>query len=74
MSDTGDQMLSIREVCQFFGGADMPLDQSTIYRWVRLGKLPPPVRVGPGTLRWKRSECQLVLDGMAAARAAKAAQ
>lgn len=60
-----DEMLGIREVCQFFGGAERPLDQSTIYRWVRLGKIPPAVRMSANTLRWRRSDCQKALDVMA---------
>lgn len=67
MSEPGEEMLSIREVCRFFGGAERPLDQSTIYRWVRAGKLPRPVRMGPLTLRWRRSDCQQALDTMAQA-------
>lgn len=67
MSESGNDMLSIREVCYFFGGKERPLDQSTIYRWVRTGKLPPAVRMGPLTLRWKRSDCQKALDAMAQA-------
>lgn len=69
MSDTGDDMLTIREVCHFFGGKERPLDQSTIYRWVRQGKIPPAIRMGDDstTLRWKRSDLQKALDGWAAA-------
>jgi len=63
--DQTEEMLAIREVCKFFGGAERPLDQSTIYRWVRAGKLPPPVRMGPLTLRWRRADCQKTLDDMA---------
>lgn len=56
--------MGIREVCRFFGGGERPLDQSTIYRWVRAGKLPPAVRMGPLTLRWRRADCQRTLDEM----------
>lgn len=66
MTEPAEEMLGIREVCRFFGGKERPLDQSTIYRWVRMGKLPPAVRMGPLTLRWRRSELQKVLDAMAA--------
>lgn len=67
MSDPGEEMLSIREVCYFFGGKERPLDQSTIYRWVREGKLPGAVRMGTLTRRWKRSDCQKTMDAMAQA-------
>lgn len=67
MNEAGDDMLSIREVCRFFGGQERPLDQSTIYRWVRAGKLPKAVRMGPLTLRWRKSDCQKALNAMAQA-------
>lgn len=51
------QMLEIREVCQFFGGKRKPLDKTTIYRWVRQGKLAKPLRMGPKTNRWRLSDC-----------------
>lgn len=66
MTDAPDEMLNIREVCHFFGGNDRPLDQSTIYRWVRTGKLAPAIRMGTLTMRWRRSDCQKALDAMAA--------
>lgn len=65
MTDSVDDLLTIREVCSFFGGTK-PLDQSTIYRWVRQGRLPKAIRVGPLILRWRRSEIQQALDTMAA--------
>lgn len=57
-------MLSIREVCHFFGGNQKPLDQSTIYRWVRLGKLPKPVRMSGTLLRWRRADLLAVMADM----------
>ncbi len=29
---------------------------TTIYRWVRDGRFPPPIPVGPKILRWRRSD------------------
>ena len=34
-----------REVCRFFGGSK-PLDPATIYRGIRQGRFPLPVKVG----------------------------
>lgn len=65
MSEPGSEMLSIREVCHFFGGKERPLDQSTIYRWVRTGKLARPIRMGRLVIRWRRADCQTTLDAMA---------
>lgn len=30
----------------------------TVYRWVKNRVLPPPVRLGPNTSRWKRADLQ----------------
>ena len=65
MSEPGEEMLSIGEVCRFLGGNERPLDQSTVYRWVRQKKIPPPVRMGPLTLRWRKTELLKAIDTMA---------
>jgi predicted DNA-binding transcriptional regulator AlpA len=57
-------MLTLQEVCRFFGGDGKPLNQATIYRWVQTGKLAPPVRFGRTLQRWKRSDCQKTIDNM----------
>lgn len=67
MSEPHEQMMSIQEVCRFFGGQEKPVDQSTIYRWVRQGRLPPSVSLGPLLKRWRKSDCQRALDVMAEA-------
>lgn len=59
--------MTLREVCAFFGGTRHALDKSTIYRWVREGKLAPPVRMSALVHRWKRSDCQEALERMQAA-------
>jgi predicted DNA-binding transcriptional regulator AlpA len=59
-------LLDRREVCRFFGGSK-PIDASTLYRGIRLGRYPKAVKVGPGSSRWLRSECeaslQMLIDG-----------
>jgi predicted DNA-binding transcriptional regulator AlpA len=52
-----DELLCLKEVCAFFGG----LDPSTIYRNVRRGVIPAPIRVTANTSRWLRSECEAAL-------------
>jgi predicted DNA-binding transcriptional regulator AlpA len=49
-------------VCQFFGGT-RPLNPATLYRGIRRGHFPAPVRVG-GSSRWLRSECEAALQAM----------
>jgi predicted DNA-binding transcriptional regulator AlpA len=48
-------------VCAFFGGTK-PLNAATLYRGIRKGRYPKPVKVGPGSSRWLRSECEAALE------------
>ena len=61
-------LLDRREVCRFFGGTK-PLDPATLYRGIRKGRYPLPVKVGPGSSRWLRAECEAALQAMAEGRA-----
>lgn len=61
-----DEMLSIGQVARLFGGTDKEIDRSTVYRWMRQGRIPQPVKIGPKLTRWRRSECQKALDKMIA--------
>jgi predicted DNA-binding transcriptional regulator AlpA len=54
-------LLDRREVCQFFGGTK-PINASTLYRGIRQGRYPKAVKVGPGSSRWLRSECEAALQ------------
>jgi predicted DNA-binding transcriptional regulator AlpA len=62
-----EHLLDRAEVCRYFGGAKA-LNPSTLYRNIRKGTLPKPVRVG-GSSRWLRSECEAVLQAMVDGRA-----
>jgi len=61
-------LLDRAEVCRFFGGSK-PLHSATLYRNIRLGRFPRPVKVGPGTSRWLREECESCLQAMVEGRA-----
>jgi predicted DNA-binding transcriptional regulator AlpA len=54
------------EVCRFFGGTK-PLNPATLYRGIRDGHFPPPVKIG-GSSRWLRAECEAALASMTSAR------
>jgi predicted DNA-binding transcriptional regulator AlpA len=62
------ELLDRREVCRFFGG-NKPLDPATLYRGIRKGRFPVPVKVG-GSSRWLREECEAALRSMVEGRAA----
>jgi predicted DNA-binding transcriptional regulator AlpA len=61
-------LLDQKEVCRLFGGS-RPLNPSTLYRHIRKGTFPKPVKIG-GSSRWLRSECEAVLQVMVDGRAA----
>jgi predicted DNA-binding transcriptional regulator AlpA len=63
-----DDLLDIGEVCAFFGGTK-PLHPATIYRGMGT-RYPKPVKVGPNTNRWLRSECEAALQKLITERAA----
>jgi predicted DNA-binding transcriptional regulator AlpA len=56
-------LLDRGEVCRFFGGSK-PIDPATLYRGIRQGRFPKPVKVGPGASRWLREECEAALQAM----------
>jgi predicted DNA-binding transcriptional regulator AlpA len=55
------------EVCRLFGGSK-PINPSTLYRGIREGRYPSPIKVGPQTSRWLRDEVEAVLRSMTEAR------
>jgi predicted DNA-binding transcriptional regulator AlpA len=62
-----DELLHIDEVCRFFGGS-RPINQSTLYRGIKVGRFPAPVKPTPGMSRWLRSECEEARDRFIARR------
>jgi predicted DNA-binding transcriptional regulator AlpA len=53
--------------CRFFGGT-RPINPATLYRGISKGRYPEPVKVGPGSSRWLRSECEAALGAMVESR------
>ena len=52
-----DPFLRRNEAAAFFGG----LHVNTIDRWVKTGRLPPPIRLSPGVVGWRRSTLEEAL-------------
>jgi predicted DNA-binding transcriptional regulator AlpA len=63
-----DDLVSLDIACEVIGGKQSPIAPSTLYRGIRLGKFPKPLKIGPGTNRWRLSELKAVLDKAADAR------
>jgi len=62
-------LLNVRAACAFFGGTNKPLHLATLYRGIKAGRYPAPIKVGPNTSRWLKSECEAALQAMIARRA-----
>jgi predicted DNA-binding transcriptional regulator AlpA len=63
--------MTLKEVCRFFGGS-APLHPATIYRGIGL-RYPQPVKIGPNSNRWLRSECEAALIALADERQSRPA-
>jgi predicted DNA-binding transcriptional regulator AlpA len=62
-----EDLLDLKAACVFFGG-NRPLHPATLYRGIRKGRYPAPIKVGPGSSRWLRLECETALQAMMARR------
>jgi predicted DNA-binding transcriptional regulator AlpA len=63
-------LLDRSAVCEFFGGT-RSINPATLYRGIRNGRYPRPIKVGPGSSRWLRSECEAALQAMVDGRAVR---
>ena len=68
MTNEMDELISIQLVCEMIGGRYTPITPSTLYRGIKVGRFPAPIKLGPGTSRWRRGEVAAVIDRAAAAR------
>lgn len=53
-----DRILRPREVCRAIG-----LSRTTLWRRVRDGQFPKPIRLGPNAVGWRLSAVQEWIDG-----------
>jgi predicted DNA-binding transcriptional regulator AlpA len=66
-SNPPPKLMDREETCRYFGGSK-PINASTLYRGVKSGRFPKPVKIGPGSSRWILWECEKVLELMMAER------
>jgi predicted DNA-binding transcriptional regulator AlpA len=62
----GGVALLDRKAVQLFFGGTKPLHPSTIYRHIKEGTIPPPIKISAGCSRWSLAECELALARMTA--------
>jgi predicted DNA-binding transcriptional regulator AlpA len=61
------ELLDRVAVCRLIGGT-RPIHAATLYRGIAQGRYPKPVKVGPGSSRWLRAECEAALQSMISGR------
>jgi prophage regulatory protein len=60
------QLLNEKQACKALGGISAP----TLWRGVKSGRYPKPVKIGIRIARWRREELAACIDRLAAERAA----
>jgi predicted DNA-binding transcriptional regulator AlpA len=63
VSAGGIALLDRRAVEVFFGGTK-PLHSSTVYRHIKAGLIPRPIKISAGCSRWSLAECEAALARM----------
>lgn len=54
-----DRIIRLPELLEITGAS-----RSTLYRWIREGCFPPPVRLGPNSTGWPQSQVREWLDSL----------
>ena len=67
-----DELLDKDAACRFIGGS-RPINPATLYRGVKTGIYPQPIKVAPNVSRWRKSELSDAIERRIAARDGEAA-
>ena len=59
--DDFDDFVDVNAACAVLGG-NRPIHRATLYRWIRAGRIAPPIKLGPNTRRFSR---RALLDDIA---------
>jgi predicted DNA-binding transcriptional regulator AlpA len=62
-----NELLDRAEVCRRLGGSK-PIDPATLYRGIKAKRYPAPLKIGPNSSRWLRSEIESTLEAVKGAR------
>jgi predicted DNA-binding transcriptional regulator AlpA len=65
-----DELLDCYAACVFLGGSK-PINPATLWRGIKAGRYSAPIKIGPQSRRWRRSDLQGDIDRMVAERDAK---
>jgi predicted DNA-binding transcriptional regulator AlpA len=57
------ELLDVDAACAFIGGS-RPIHPSTLWRFVKSGRISRPIRLGPQSVRWRRSELERDIERM----------
>ena len=69
MIDPSDDLVQFRDrLRELIGGNETPIDKSTLYKGIRVGRFPAPIKLGTQTSRWLRSEILACLEKAASSR------
>lgn len=50
-----NDLITVGAACRLAGGDETPIHPSTLWRWVKAGRISPPVKLGRNTARYRRS-------------------
>ena len=62
-----DDLLDVNEACRLIGGTK-PINPSTLWRGIKAGRYSRPIKIGPQSARWRRSELEADINRMIAER------
>ena len=62
-----EELLDLDAACLFIGGS-RPINPATMYRGIKSGIYPPPVKIGPNLSRWRKCELAEAIERRIAAR------
>ena len=61
------ELLDAAAACRLIGGSK-PINPATLYRGVKSGIYPRPIKVAPNVSRWRKSELENAIECRIAAR------
>ena len=62
-----EELLDADAACRFIGGS-RPINPATLYRGIRAGRYPKPIKISPNMARWRKSELVAALEACGAIR------